>query len=358
MTSTTATEGEWPKTTRAWTYGNAGAGLEKSLTINEAASLPPKSTLSPTSVLVQVLYMSINPADYKLAEMGILARPLISPPASPGMDFSGRVVLAGESMGAYQPGQLVYGRVDPNKYGTLAEYILLKNAECLAHVPEGSETKLAEFASVGTCGLTAWQTIKPYLPENVKDTKIFINGGSGGLGTFGIQIGKALGCHVMTSCSGGNVELCRSLGADEVIDYKTQNISELLKSKGKEIQLVVDNVGCSPAKEEDLYVAANSFMKDDGHFIQVGGGVSKDMVKAMVKRSLVPSFLGGGKRQWKFITTNQSHADLESIGELIKSGAVKPVVDEVFTFDKAPQAYEKLKTGRTKGKIVIKVSEG
>lgn len=356
MTSTT-TETEWPKAIRAWIYSSAGAGLEKSLSLNEAASPPPKSALSPTSVLVQVLYMSINPADYKLAEMGLLARPLISVPASPGMDFAGRVVLAGESMGTYQPGQLVYGRVDPNKYGTLAEYIVLKNAECLAHAPEGSETKMAELASVGTCGLTAWQSIKPYLPDDAKDTKIFINGGSGGLGTFGIQIGKALGCHVTTTCSSGNVELCRGLGADEVIDYKTQNVSEVLKSKGKVFQIVVDNVGCSPAKEEDLYVAANTFMKDDGHFIQVGGGVNKDMVKAMVRRSLVPGFLGGGKRQWKFITTNQSHTDLESIAELIKSGAVKPVLDEVFTFDKAPQAYEKLKTGRTKGKIVIKVSE-
>lgn len=356
MTSTVA-EGGWPKTTRAWTYGNAGAGLEKSLAISDAALPPQKTALSPTAVLVQVLYMSINPADHKLAELGLLARPLISPPATPGMDFSGRVVLAGGSMDTYQPGQLVFGRVDPNKYGTLAEYVVVKNGECLAHVPEGHQSQMAEFASVGTCGLTAWQSIKPYLPENPQDTKIFINGGSGGLGTFGIQIGKALGCHVTTSCSGSNAELCRSLGADEVIDYKTQNVSEVLKSKGKVFQLVVDNVGCSPAKEEDLYVAANSFMKEDGHFIQVGGGVNKDMLKAMVRRSLVPGFLGGGKRQWKFLVTAQSHADLESIGDLIKSGAVKPVIDEQFTFENAPKAYEKLKTGRTKGKIVVKVSE-
>lgn len=355
--TTTVAEGGWPKTARAWIYNNGTGGLEKSLSRTETASPPPKSALSPNSVLVQVLYMSINPADYKLAELGLLARPLISPPASPGMDFSGRVVLAGEAMGAYRPGQLVYGRVDPNKYGTLAEYIVVKNGDGIAHVPEGLETKMAEFASVGTGGLTAWQAIRPYLPDNAKDAKIFINGGSGGVGTFAIQIGKALGCHVTATCSGANVELCRSLGADEVIDYKTQDVSQVLKSQGKVFQLVVDNIGCSPAKEEDLYVAANTFMKDDGHFIQIGGGASKDMAKAMVRRSLVPGFLGGGKRRWKFITTAQSHADLESIGGLMKSGAVKAVLDEVFTFDNAPQAFEKLKTGRTKGKIVIKVAE-
>lgn len=342
---------------RAWAYNSVANGLEKSLVRNEAASPPSKAALSPTSVLVQVLYMSVNPADYKLAELGLLARPLVAPPASPGMDFSGRVVLAGKSMETYRPGDLVYGRIAPNKNGTMAEYIVVKNGDGLAHVPEGLEAKMAEFAAVGTCGLTAWQSVKPYLPEKTQGVKVFINGGSGGLGTYGIQIAKALGCHVTTSCSSSNAELCRSLGADEVLDYKTQNISETLKSKGKVFQLVVDNVGCSPAKQEDLYVAANSFMKDDGHFIQVGGGVDKDMFKAMVRRSLVPGFLGGGKRRWKFITTVQSHADLESIGALMKSGDVKAVLDEVLTFDNAPQAYEKLKTGRTRGKLVVRISE-
>lgn len=342
---------------RAWAYSNVATGLEKSLSRSEAASPPPKSALSPTSVLVQVLYMSINPADYKLAELGLLARALISPPASPGMDYAGRVVRAGASMATFQPGELVFGRIEPNKYGTLAEYIVVKNSDGIAHVPEGLETKMAELASVGTCGLTAWQSIKPYLRDNEKGAKVFINGGSGGLGTFGIQIAKALGCHVTTSCSSSNAELCRSLGADEVLDYKTQDISQVLKSKGNVFQVVVDNVGCSPAGQEDLYVAANTFMKDDGQFIQVGGGVDKDMFKALMRRSLLPGCLGGGKRRWKFIMTSQSHADLVSIGELMKSGDVKPVLGEVFSFDNAPQAYEKLKTGRTKGKIVVGVSE-
>lgn len=355
MTTPNSEEG-WPKTMRSWMYSSA-TSLETALAHNEAASPPPQSTVSPTSVLVQVHYMSVNPADYKLAEMGMLARPIVSPPASPGMDFSGRVVFAGKSMDAYQPGQLVFGRIEPNKYGTLSEYVLVKDGEGLAHVPEGLESKMAELASVGTCGLTAWQTIKPYIPQNAEGAKVFINAGSGGLGTFGIPIAKALGCHVTTSCSGGNAELCRSLGADEVVDYKTQDVSAVLKSKGKVFQLVVDNVGCSSAGEEDLYVAANTFLKDDGHFIQVGGGVTKDMVKALVRRSLVPGFLGGGKRPWKFVLTAQSHANLESIGDLIKSGAVKPVLDEVFTFDKAPEAYKKLKSGRARGKIVVKVAE-
>lgn len=342
---------------RSWTY-NSAASLDTALTRNEAASPPLESTLTATSVLIQVQYMSVNPADYKIAEMGMLSRAMVSLPASPGMDFSGRVVAAGASMkNAYQPGQLVFGRVNPGKGGTLAEYVVVGDAECLAHVPEGLEGKMAEMASVGTCGLTAWQSIKPYIPGEAKGTKVFINAGSGGLGIFGIQVAKASGCHVTTSCSGGNVDLCRSLGADDVIDYKTQNVSEVLKSKGKVFQLVVDNVGETPADQQDLYLAANTFLKDDGHFIQVGGGMNAAVIKALAKRSLLPGFLGGGKRKFKFIMTVQSHDSLEALAGLIKSGAVKPVLDEVFTFDNAPQAYKKLKTGRAKGKIVVKVSE-
>lgn len=302
--------------------------------------------------------MSINPADYKIAELGILGRAMISPPATPGMDFSGRVVAAGASLkDAYQPGQLVFGRVNPNKYGTLAEYIMVGDAECLALVPQGLEAKMAEMASVGTGGLTAWQSVKPYIPEKAEGTKVFINAGSGGTGTFGISIAKALGCHVTTSCSGANAELCRSLGADEVIDYKTQSVSEVLKAKGQVFQLVVDNVGSAAVTDQDLYVAANTFLKDDGHFIQVGGGMGLAAMKSLGRRTLLPAFLGGGKRKFKFILTAQSHDTLEAIGELIKSGAVKPVLDEVFTFENAPQAYKKLKAGRAKGKIVVKVSE-
>lgn len=352
---------------RSWTY-NSAAPLETALTRNDTAAAPSEAALKPSSVLVQVLYMSVNPADYKLAELGLLNRAMLSLPASPGMDFSGRVVAAGSAAAAaYQPGQLVFGRVNPGKHGTLAEYILLPDGECLAHVPEGWEeaNKMAAMAAVGTCGLTAWQSIKPYVPDKAAEgtiTKVFINAGSGGLGTFGIPIAKALGCHVTTSCSGANAALCRRLGADEVIDYTAQSVSEALKAQGKVFQLVVDNVGVASAsaageKEEDLYVAANAFLRDDGHFIQVGGGASVAATKALARRTLLPGFLGGGKRPFKFLMTAQSHETLEALAALIKAGALTPVLDEVFAFEDAPLAYKKLKTGRAKGKIVVKVSE-
>lgn len=301
--------------------------------------------------------MSLNPADYKLAELGVLARALISTPAHPGMDFSGRVVLAGESAAMYKPGQLVYGRIEPNKYGTLAEYIIVKNGDGLAHVPESLEGKMAQLATVGTCGMTALQSIQPYIPADAKGAKVFINGGSGGTGTFGIQIAKALGCHVTVSCSESNAELCRRLGADEVIDYRTQAVGEVLKSKGNVFCLVVDNVGITPDKQEDLYTAANGFLQEDGFFVQIGGGTSKDQIKVVARRALLPGFLGGGRRRWRMPLTVQSHDDLARIGEWMRAGDLEAVLDETYPFDNAPKAYEKLKTGRARGKIVVRIPE-
>ncbi|ROW17849.1 hypothetical protein VPNG_00807 [Cytospora leucostoma] len=354
-----ATSDVWPQTTRAWLYNNASAGLDKSLQLHTDAAPPSKSLLGRNSVLVRVRYTALNPADYKIAELGLISRAVISTPASPGLDYSGTVVSVGSNVTDYRAGQPVFGRIDFNKYGTLAEYIIVKDGDGIAPAPEGFEDKLDQLAGIGTCGLTALQSIQSYVPtaEGNQVEKVFINGGSGGTGTFGIQIAKALGLHVTTSCSGANAELCRSLGADEVIDYKTENISEVLKSKGKVYSLVVDNVGYTPAGQQDLYTAANDFLTEDGHFIQVGGGASVSYVKALVTRSLVPSFLGGGKRNLKVIVTKQSHEDLARIGGWVKEGKVKVVIDEEFAFEEAPKAYEKLKTGRARGKVVVKVTE-
>merc|ERR1719238_545022 len=106
----------------------------------------------------------------------------------------------------------------------------------IAPMPDGMQVD--DMAGVGCTGLTMYQSIKPYVKEG---DKIFINGGSGGTGIFGIQIAKALGCHVTTSCSGANVELCKGLGADEVLDYKSVDVVTALKEKGQVFSLVVDN---------------------------------------------------------------------------------------------------------------------
>lgn len=351
-----STEDAWPQSMRAWTYSSASGGLDKALQLQTDAPPPPSTLLGKDSVLVRVSHMSLNPADYKMPELGLLSKLVIPVPASPGMDYSGTVVAVGSNVKEYRQGQKVFGRLDPikNKYGALAEYVVTKDAEALAAAPEGWADKGDQLACIGTCGLTALQSIEPYVSAG---DKVFINGGTGGTGTFGIQIAKALGLHVTVSCSGANAELCRGLGADEVVDYREQDVSAVLKAKGKVFKLVVDNVGFTPPGQEDLYNAANTFLVDDGHFVQVGGGASLQQVRAVVSRSFIPGFLGGGKRKFAMIVSKQSHDGLARIGEWVKEGKIKVVTDEVFQYEDAPKAFSKLKTGRAKGKIVVVVAK-
>ncbi|KAI0170018.1 reticulon-4-interacting protein 1, mitochondrial precursor [Hypoxylon sp. FL1284] len=329
---------------RAWLYDSANGALEKNMRLVDDAPLPFHQTLPKDAVLVRVQYSSLNPVDYKLPEMGLLGRALVSIPASPGLDFSGVVTQTGEAVTAYSVGQQVYGRLNPTRHGTLGEYVCASTDGCAA-LPEG--VSLKDASCIGTAGQTAYQCI---VPNVKKGDRVFINGGSGGTGTFGIQIAKAAGCYVTTSCSGRNAEFCQSLGADEVIDYTKEDVTDILKKKGQVYQLVVDNVGSEPP---NLYETSDHFLLPEGKYVQIGGKMSLADIRVMVSRMLWPSFLGGGKRKWEFLVTKNDHGHLEQIGEWMKDGKVKAPIEDEFRYDDVPKAFEKLKTGRTKGKIVV-----
>ncbi|KAK9798007.1 putative Enoyl reductase (ER) domain-containing protein [Seiridium cardinale] len=334
------------QTMRAWLYSSASGGLEKALKLSEATVKP----LSGDQVLVKVHSTSLNPADYKMPELGMLARLAVSTPASPGMDFAGTVVKVGDavkSADTFRVGEKVFGRIAPQQHGTLAEFIAAK-PEGIARLPDGVSE--GDASCVGTAGLTAYQSIAPHVKAG---DKIFINGGSGGTGTFGIQFAKALGCHVTTSCSTRNVELVKGLGADEVIDYTKENVSETLKSKGLVFKHVVDNVGTP----NDLFKAADHFLVPDGKFVQIGGEMSLTSASTLVSRSLLPSFLGGGKRSFQFMVLQPKHDEYVHIGKLMQEGKVKAVIEETFDFQNAPKAFEKLKSKRTRGNVVVKVAK-
>ncbi|KAI1655331.1 reticulon-4-interacting protein 1, mitochondrial precursor [Daldinia decipiens] len=330
-----------PKTMRAWVYTSTRGGIEKNIHLISDAPLP---FLPKDAILVKVHYSSLNPADYKFPELGLPMRALIPTPASPGMDFSGVVAQVGDSVDALRAGDAVFGRIPPTKHGSLGEYVCARLDGCAA-VPAG--VSLQDASCIGTAAQTAYQCIAPNVSPG---DKVFVNGGSGGTGTFGIQIAKALGCHVTASCSGKNADLCRSLGADEVVDYTAEDVSQVLKAKGQVYQLVVDNVG-TPA---DLHKAADHFLRPDGKFVQIGGEFTMANITTVMSRGLLPSFLGGGKRKWQYLVTSNTHADLEQIAKWMSEGKVKAIIDEVFQYEDAPKAFEKLRTGRAKGKIVIK----
>ena len=344
-----------PPTMKAWQFSQTTGGLERNLKLNNSASLPPKAhSLAPDKVLVQILSTALNPIDFKLAELPLVGGLAIKKPSSPAFDYSGRVVAAGPNSKKIapddlKPGQMVFGRLDgPTQYGTLAEYAIAPRAGCVP-LPQGVSPD--DAASLGTAALTAYQSIAP----NVRSgDRVFINGGSGGVGSIGIQIAKIKGCHVVTSCSTANVELCKSLGADDVIDYKTQDVVAVLQKMPK-FDLVTDNVG-TPA---DLYWSAHRFTKTGTKYVQVGAGMDFAAFYGLFSRMIWPAFLGGGKRSFSFMGVANNHGHLLEIAGWMADGRVKALIDEVYGMDdKGPvRAFEKLKTGRVKGKLVVRVSE-
>ncbi|KZM27420.1 oxidoreductase [Ascochyta rabiei] len=331
-------------TMKAWQYDGVAGGLEKNLRINDTATQP---TIGDDEILVEVHAMALNPVDYKAVEAGIPMM-LLGSQRIPGADFCGKVAKTGIKVDSFQIGEWVFGaKVGAISNGSLAQYISVSQ-DSLTSLPSGVQTD--DAAAVPIVGLTEMQAIKPHVKAG---DKVFINGGSGGTGVYGIQIAKALGCHVTTTCSTGNVKLCESLGADEVLDYKTTDIVGALAAKGPVFQLAVDNVG-TPA---DLYKRSASYLLPNGKFVQVGATPNLGTFAQITSNFLVPGFLGGGQRSYQLLMTKASTDDLRQLGVWMKDGKVRAVLDEVFEWEDVPRAFEKLKTGRTKGKLVVHVKQ-
>ncbi|KAJ5928378.1 Polyketide synthase enoylreductase [Penicillium verhagenii] len=332
-------------TMKAWLYTGTGGGLEKNMHLNTSARTPPPP--KPNEVLVQVLVASLNPADYKVPEMlfGLAAKLVIGTPASPGMDFCGRVLATGSGSAAtrFTAGQLVFGCASrPVKFGSLAECLCI-SADLIAAVPDGVAVEQA--AGIGIAGQTALQSLDGYVKAG---DKVFVNGGSGGCGLFAIQIAKGLGCHVTATCSTRNVELCRSVGADEVIDYTAEkDLSATLRERGVVFDHILDHIGLP----YDLYFQCHHFLKPEGVFLQVGA----NSMAIHVGRVGWPKFLGGGRRQYTIFFFANKQAHVVAIGDMLQKGTLKVQVDSEYELEDAVKAFEKLRSGRARGKVLVHV---
>ncbi|KFH40902.1 Zinc-type alcohol dehydrogenase-like protein-like protein [Hapsidospora chrysogenum ATCC 11550] len=343
---------------KAWQLAAPGP-VEKTMKLRDDVPRPDPQKLGEQEVLVQVAAASLNPSDHKLPGMGILARAVLHFPITVGMDFSGKVTTVGSRVADVRVGDWVVGRVDPRvkSPGTLREYITVDRAD-VAVLPADSAIDPVHAAGLGTAALTAYQTIAPYVREGQGD-RVFINGGSGGVGTLGIQVAKQLGCHVTVTCSTAKAELCRELGADDIIDYKTisGNLSDELRKKAAgraPFRLIVDNVGNTLW---DLYFSSDDYLAEGGPYVYVGSKPSLDSLRAVLVAKLLPRWLGGARAPFvAYLTENKQH-DLEVLTRWAAEGRMKLIVDKVFEFEEAKTAMEYVKKGSSSGKNIVKVQE-
>ena len=332
---------------KAWQQATPGP-IEKKLNLVDNAPRPNAAALKKGEILVRVISACVNPADYKVMEAGLLARAIVKFPKVLGMDLSGTVIAVAEGSTDVKVGDNILGRVDPVKsYGSLSEYVVLQR-DGYAVLSKGVD--LDRAAGLPTTGLTAYQCIKPYVKAG---DRVFINGGSGGTGTFGIQIAKALGCHVTTSCSTAKVFLVKKLGADTVIDYHKDDIVATLQAEGLVYDLVVDNVGNSP---KDFFSTTPMFLKPEGHFIGVGGSPSLSTAKNIAKGLLLPVALGGTPRKFVSYLTKNVHEDFEQLATWLADGTITTIIESTFEFEQVIEAYEHLKVGSSAGKVIVHVS--
>lgn len=333
-----------PEAMKAWLYSSAFGGLEKNLYLDESARVPPAP--KGAEVLVRVLSAALNPVDFKLPETALLlARLVTGSPASPGMDFCGRVVATGPLAGHLKEGQLVFGNpAQPPQFGSLGDYLTI-TVDKLALVPDGVSVDYA--AAIPVTGQTAYQSLEGYVKSG---DKVFINGGSGGCGVFAIQIAKQMGCHVTTTCSTRNVELCFRLGVDEVINYTTEtDLVTTLRQRGVIFDHIIDHIGLP----SDLYYQCHHFLKEDGVFLQVGAST----FTTFAARLVWPSILGGGKRKYTIAMVKPNQKHLQQLADWVSSGEITIQIDSTYEFADVVKAYEKLKSGRARGKIVVHVND-
>jgi NADPH:quinone reductase-like Zn-dependent oxidoreductase len=294
-------------------------------------------------LLVRVHAASVNPLDWHYMRGEPLVMRLDGSLRKPkvtrlGVDFAGTVEAVGANVTTFKPGDAVFG----GRFGSFAEYITVSAAN-VARKPDNITFEQA--AAVQVAGITALQALRDK-GKVQSGQKVLINGASGGVGTFAVQIAKTLGAHVTGVSSTRNLELVRSLGADEVIDYTARDFT---KDTQQQYDVVIDNVGNHPVS------AFKRVLKPNGRYVMVGGPKGRWVapMDRVLRMMLVAPF---GNQKFGMIMASMKADDLAILRDLLQSGKVTPVIDRRYTLEQVPQAVEYLETGRARGKVIINVA--
>ncbi|MFL6723408.1 MAG: NADP-dependent oxidoreductase [Sphingomicrobium sp.] len=313
----------------------------------------PEPDVGDQDVLVKVHAAGVNPLDSKIRDGAFKQLLPYRLPIILGHDMAGVVVAIGTGVRRFKVGDEVYARAADFRIGTFAELIALREGD-VALKP--ANLTMEEAASIPLVALTAWQALVE-IGKLGKRQKVLIHAGSGGVGTFAIQLAKHFGATVATTTSSANIDLVKGLGADVVIDYKKQDFEKL---PGR-YDLVLNSLG------KDTLEKSISLLKPGGKLISISGPPDADFAKAngsswllqQVMRLLSFSIRHKARRQgasYSFLFMRADGEQLNRITALIEAGAIRPVIDRVFPFEATNDALAYSETGRAKGKIVIKLA--
>src|SRR5437868_1602742 len=298
-------------------------------------------------ILVKVRAASVNPYDWHFVEgtpkiMRMMGVGLRKPKDTRlGVDFAGTVEAVGKNVTQFKPGDDVFG----GKGGAFAEYVCRRAEGAVALKP--ANITFEQAASVNIAGITALQGLRDE-GKVQPGQKVLINGASGGVGTFAVQIAKSMGADVTGVCSTKNLDMVRSLGADHVIDYTKEDFT-----KGDQhYDVILDNVANHSLSE------CRRVLNPDGKYVLIGGGGVNEgrwlgpglthALKAMFLSKFVSQKMG-------MMLAELNQKDLNALADLMQSGKVTPVIDRTYTLSELPQAIEYLEQGHARGKVVVKV---
>lgn len=310
-------------------------------------------TVNENDVLVQVHSAGVNLLDSLIRNGDFKLFLPYKPPFVNGHDVAGVITKVGSKVSKFKVGDEVYSRPSDYRVGTFAEYIAV-NENDVALKPKN--LSMEEATSIPLVGLTAWQALVE-IGKVKKGQKVFIQAGSGGVGTVAIQLAKYLGAFVATTTSTKNVELVKSLGADLVIDYKTHDFSKLLKDY---------DVVLHSNREKIVLEKSLGILKKGGQLISLVGPPTPEFATAIGLAwhlKFITKLLSSGAKKkaeklgvkFLFLFMRADGKQLNEIKSLIEAGIIKPIIDKVFPFEQTNEALAYVETGRSKGKVVVKV---
>ena len=305
-----------------------------------------KPTPNDDQILVKVRAASINPYDWHFVEgtpyiMRMMGVGLRKPKdIQLGVDFAGTVEAVGKNVTQFKPGDDVFG----GRGGAFAEYVCRRAEGAVALKP--ANLTFEQAASVNIAGITALQALRDK-GKVQQGQKVLINGASGGVGTFAVQIAKSFGADVTGVCSTRNVDLVRSLGADHVIDYTKEDFA-----KGAErYDVILDNVPNHTLSE------CRRVLNPKGKYVLIGGGGPNDSrwigpFGRIIKTMVLSPFIN---QQMGMMMADANHDDLTILADMMQSGKMKAVIDRTYKLSEVPAAIAYLEEGHARGKVVITV---